>query len=115
MGLTQPPIHRVPRFLSPGIKWPGSGTLSSIKVKVALLHASSWHVQGQIYLYLKLKIIEWRGLHNEKLHDLYSSPNIIRVIKSNRMRWAGYVACIRARRGARRVLVGRPEREREII
>jgi hypothetical protein len=37
---------------------------------------------------------KWRRLHNEELNDLYSSPNIIRVIKSRRMRWAGHVACI---------------------
>ena len=37
---------------------------------------------------------EWRKLHDEKLNDLYSSPNIIRVIKSRRMRWAGHVACM---------------------
>jgi len=37
---------------------------------------------------------EWRRLHNEELNDLYSSPNIVRVIKSRRMRWAGHVACI---------------------
>jgi hypothetical protein len=36
---------------------------------------------------------EWRKLHNEELHDLYSSPSIIRIIKSRRMRWAGHVAC----------------------
>jgi hypothetical protein len=41
---------------------------------------------------------EWRKLHNEELHNLYSSPNIIRVIKSRRMRWAGHVAQI-GRRG----------------
>jgi hypothetical protein len=52
---------------------------------------------------------EWRRLHNEKLNDLYSSPNIIRVIKSRRMRWAGHVARMGEGRGAYRVLVGRPE------
>jgi hypothetical protein len=43
---------------------------------------------------------EWRKLRNEKLYDLYSSSNIIRVIKSRRMRWAGHVACMEERRGA---------------
>jgi hypothetical protein len=38
---------------------------------------------------------EWRKLHNEELNGLYSSPNIVRVIKSRRMRWAGHVACMR--------------------
>jgi hypothetical protein len=42
---------------------------------------------------------EWRKLHNEELRDLYSSPSIIRIIKSRRMRWAGYVARIGRRRG----------------
>jgi hypothetical protein len=50
---------------------------------------------------------EWRKLHNEKLNDLYSSRNIIRVIKSRRMGWAGHVTCVRERRGAYRVLVGK--------
>jgi hypothetical protein len=52
---------------------------------------------------------EWRRLHNEELNDLYSSPNIIWVIKSRRMRWVGHVACVGEERGAYRILVGRPE------
>ena len=59
---------------------------------------------------------EWRRLHNEKLIDLYSSPNIVRVIKSRRMRWAGHVALMVAlmgeERGVYRVLVGKPEGRR---
>jgi hypothetical protein len=51
----------------------------------------------------------WRKLHNDELHNLYSSPNIVRVIKSRRMRWAGHVARIGEGRGVYRVLVGRPE------
>ena len=42
---------------------------------------------------------EWRKLHNEELNDLYSSPNTVRVIKSRRMKWAGYVARMGERRG----------------
>jgi hypothetical protein len=52
---------------------------------------------------------EWRRLHNEELNDLYSSPNIIRVMKSRRMRWAGHVARMGKKRSAYRILVGRPE------
>jgi hypothetical protein len=46
---------------------------------------------------------EWRKLHNEKLNDWYPSPNIVRVIKSRRMRWAGNVARMGERKGAHRV------------
>jgi len=52
---------------------------------------------------------EWRKLHNEELGDLYSLPNIVWVIKSRRMRWAGHVARMREGRGVHRVLVGKPE------
>ena len=52
---------------------------------------------------------EWRRLHDEELNDLYSSPNIVRVIKSRRMRWAGHVARVGEERGEYRVLVGKPE------
>jgi hypothetical protein len=49
---------------------------------------------------------EWRRPHNEEVNDLYSSPNIIRVIKSRRMRWAGQVACMGEKRGAYRIWWG---------
>jgi len=52
---------------------------------------------------------EWRRFHNEELNDLYSSPNIVRVIKSRRMRWAGHVARMGEESGVYRVLVGKPE------
>ena len=52
---------------------------------------------------------EWRRLYKEELHDLYSSPIIISVIKSRRMKWAGQVASIRVSKGAYRVLAGKPE------
>ena len=57
---------------------------------------------------------EWRSLHNEELSDLYSSPNIVRVIKSRRMRWAGHVARMGEERGAYRVLVRKPEGKRPL-
>jgi hypothetical protein len=56
----------------------------------------------------------WRKLHNDELHSLYSSPNIVRVIKSRRMRWAGHVAHMGDGRGVYRVLVGRPEGKRPL-
>jgi hypothetical protein len=52
---------------------------------------------------------EWRKLHNEKLNDLYSLSNIVRVVKSRRMRWAGHVARMGEGRGVHRVWVGKPE------
>jgi hypothetical protein len=52
---------------------------------------------------------ECRKLHKEEFNDLYSSPNIVRVIKSRRMRWAGHVACMGERRGIYRFFVGKPE------
>ena len=55
-----------------------------------------------------------RRLHNEELNDLYSSPNIIRVIKSRSMRWAGHVARLEEGRGAYKILVGRPEERRPL-
>jgi hypothetical protein len=57
---------------------------------------------------------EWRRLHNEELNDPYSLQNIIRVIKSRRMRWAGHVARMGEGRCAYRILVGRPEGRRPL-
>jgi hypothetical protein len=56
----------------------------------------------------------WRKLHNDELHSLYSSPNIFRVIKSMRMKWAGHVARIGEGRGVYRVLVGRSEGKKQL-
>jgi hypothetical protein len=52
---------------------------------------------------------EWRKLHNEKLHDWYSSPSIIKIMKGRRMRWVGHVVRIWETRNAYRLLVGKPE------
>ena len=57
---------------------------------------------------------EWRKLHNEELSDLYSRLNIVRVVKSRRMRWAGHVARMVEGRGVHRVLVGKPEGKRPL-
>ena len=57
---------------------------------------------------------EWRRLHNEELNDLYCSPNIVPVIKSRRMKWAGHVARMGVGRGVHRVLVGKPEGNRPL-
>jgi hypothetical protein len=57
----------------------------------------------------------WRKLHNEELHNLYSSPSIIRMMKLRRMRWAGHVARMGGeKRIAYRILVGKPEGKRPL-
>ena len=57
---------------------------------------------------------DWRKLHNEELSDLYSLPNIVRVVKSRRMRWAGHVARMGEERGVHRILMGKPEGKRPL-
>jgi len=57
---------------------------------------------------------EWRKLHNKELSDLYSLPNIVRMVQARRMRWAGHVARMGEGRGVHRVLVGRPEGKRPL-
>jgi hypothetical protein len=56
----------------------------------------------------------WRKLHNDELHSLYSSPNIVRAIKSRRMRWVGHVARMEEGRGVYEALVGRPKDKRPL-
>jgi hypothetical protein len=55
------------------------------------------------------RILGWRKLHNEELHNLYSSPSTIRIIKPRRMRWAGHVARMGKNKNVCRFLVGKPE------
>ena len=57
---------------------------------------------------------EWRKLHNEERNDLYSSPNIVRVVKPRRIRWTGHVAPKGEKRVVDRVLVGKPEGKRTL-
>jgi hypothetical protein len=57
---------------------------------------------------------EWRKLHNEELHNLHSSPDFIRQVKSRRMRWAGHVARVGEERKVYKVLVGKPEGKRPL-
>jgi hypothetical protein len=56
----------------------------------------------------------WRKLHNEELHNLYSTPSIVKIIKSRRMRWAGHVARVGEKRNVYRLLVGKPEGKRPL-
>jgi hypothetical protein len=56
----------------------------------------------------------WRKLHNEELHNLYSSPGIIRIIKSRWMRWVGHVARMGEKRNVYKLLVGKPEGRRPL-
>jgi hypothetical protein len=58
--------------------------------------------------------VEWRKLHNEELHHLYSSPDIIRPVKSRRMRWAGHVGHMGEERKVYKVLAGKPEGKRPL-
>ena len=71
----------------------GLGLLNKIKVSVSLeVGPKREKVTGK-----------WRKLHNEELNDLYCSPNIVRMIKSRKIRWVGHVACMGERRGVYRV------------
>ena len=80
------------------------------------LHCYTVHQQYQL-LYCPtnaLNFINCKLLKNEELNDLYSLHNIVRVVKSRRMRWEGHVACMGEDRGVHRVLVGKPEGKRPL-
>jgi hypothetical protein len=59
-------------------------------------------------------MVGWRKLHNDEFHNLYSSPSIIRILKSRRMRWAGHVARMGENENIHRLLVGKPEGKRPL-
>jgi len=92
-------------------------------VKLGRLHRGAEHrlrvlenrVLRRIYGHKRDELTgEQRKLHNEELNDLYFSPNIVRVIKLRRMRWAGHVARMGEMRGAYRILVEKPEGKRPL-
>jgi hypothetical protein len=70
--------------------------------------------QSQIFGPKREEDGSWRKLHNDQFHSLYSSPNIVRVIKSRRMRWTGHVTRVGEGRGVYRVLLGRSEGKRSL-
>jgi hypothetical protein len=74
----------------------------------------NWVLRGKVGAKRDKVTGEWRKLHNEELNDLYCLPNILRVIKSRRMRWAGHVVQMREERGVYTVLVGKPEGRRPV-
>jgi len=88
----------------------GCDTWSLILREESRLRVSENMVLRRIFGHRRDEVMgEWRRLHNEELNDLYSSPNIVRVIKWRRMRWAGHVVRMGVERGVYRVLVGKPE------
>jgi hypothetical protein len=79
------------------------------------LPPKSLHFPGNCIYFFDIFYGEWRRLHNRELYSLYSSLNIIRVIKSRRFRWAGHVARVGYRSGAYRIMVGKPERREPLV
>jgi hypothetical protein len=93
------------------------GSVSVLCFCAVIVQISLWR-RASVSCCLGVMLFEWnvvpecrlRKLHNEEFHNLYSSPSIIRMIKSRRMRWAGHVARMGEKRNAYRILVWKPER-----
>jgi hypothetical protein len=105
-----------------GPRWPSSGGIHNIFEKLPhplkekhRLRVFENRVLRRIFGPKRDEVMgEWSKLHNEELHDLYSSPSIIRIIKTRRMRLAGHVARMGEKRNAYRLLVGKPEGKRPL-
>jgi hypothetical protein len=83
-----------------------------VSLDVPQPYGPSWPVTGTALPLHRLRdevIKVWRKLHNDEFHNLYCLPSIIRIIKSRRMRWTGYVAGMGVKRNTYRILVGKPE------
>jgi hypothetical protein len=76
-------------------------------------NALSWGGEVKILVSVQTIKEEWKRLHNKELYALYSSSDIIRVMNSKRLKWAGHAACMGKRSGAYRALVGKPEGRRQ--
>jgi hypothetical protein len=69
----------------------------------------------RIFEWKRVEVVgDWKKLHNEELHNLYSSPSVTRMIKTERMRWAGHVAQMEEKRNTYRLLAGKPEGKRPL-
>jgi hypothetical protein len=101
-------IYPLPQYAS--MAW------CSVKAQGQLSSFSRIEGTSRVYFIFSLNsnIGSSRKLHNDELHSPYSSPNIVRVIKSRKMRWAGHVACMGEGRGVYKVLVGRLEGKRPL-
>ena len=95
----------------------------TIKLPVVLYGCEAWSLTFKVFEIRILRRIfgptrdengEWRRIHNEELHSLYRSPNIVRVIKSSRLRWAGHVARIEEGRSAFKILTGKSTGKRPL-
>jgi len=89
--------------------------VSNCIISLLLTEFRGHHVRIQLFGPRRDEVTgEWRRLHNKELNDQYSPPNIVRVIKSRRMRWAGHVVHMGEERGVYRVFVGKPEGKRPL-